>query len=111
MTLQDLHTIQHFFARLKFRNIFAMAMFFAPFKTYSIPSISKLQVTTGHLSKPETTSKRVKNTCTIITKVVLKKPGSERALRGITRMDYLHGRYIKAGKISNDDMLYTLSLF
>ena len=26
-------------------------------------------------------------------------------------MNYLHGRYIKAGKISNDDMLYTLSLF
>lgn len=26
-------------------------------------------------------------------------------------MNYLHGRYQKAGKISNDDMLYTLSLF
>ena len=26
-------------------------------------------------------------------------------------MNYLHSRYIKAGKISNDDMLYTLSLF
>jgi hypothetical protein len=26
-------------------------------------------------------------------------------------MNYLHGRYQKAGKISNDDMLFTLSLF
>lgn len=26
-------------------------------------------------------------------------------------MNYLHSRYQKAGKISNDDMLYTLSLF
>lgn len=26
-------------------------------------------------------------------------------------MNYLHGRYQKANKISNDDMLYTLSLF
>lgn len=26
-------------------------------------------------------------------------------------MNYLHSRYQKANKISNDDMLYTLSLF
>lgn len=26
-------------------------------------------------------------------------------------MNYLHGLYQKSGKISNDDMLYTLSLF
>ena len=26
-------------------------------------------------------------------------------------MNFLHSRYQKAGKISNDDMLYTLSLF
>lgn len=27
------------------------------------------------------------------------------------RLNYLHGHYIKAAKISNDDMLYTLALF
>jgi hypothetical protein len=26
-------------------------------------------------------------------------------------MNYLHGMYQKSGKISNDDMLYTMSLF
>jgi hypothetical protein len=38
-------------------------------------------------------------------------PTSERTNAAIARMNYLHGRYRKAGKISNDDMLYTLSLF
>ena len=36
---------------------------------------------------------------------------SPRRIDAIARMNYLHGRYIKAGKISNDDMLYTLGLF
>lgn len=111
MTVQDAHTIQHSLARLEFRMIFAMSMFFALFKIYSIPSISKVLATTGWLSNPETASKRVKNTSIIITKVVLNKPGSEKALSGIARMNHLYSRYIKAGKVSNDDMLYTLSLF
>lgn len=38
-------------------------------------------------------------------------PTSERATSAIARMNWLHGRYQKAGKISNDDMLYTLALF
>lgn len=36
---------------------------------------------------------------------------SPRRIDAIARMNYLHGRYIRAGKISNDDMLYTLGLF
>lgn len=38
-------------------------------------------------------------------------PRSDRAVCSVARMNYLHGRYRKAGRISNDDMLYTLSLF
>ncbi len=47
----------------------------------------------------------------IITEVVLNKPSSDRTLDGIARMNYLHGIYRGAGKISDADMLYTLSLF
>lgn len=38
-------------------------------------------------------------------------PHSERSIKAIARMNYIHSRYQKAGKISNDDMLYTLSVF
>ena len=39
------------------------------------------------------------------------KPGEERSVEAIGRMNYIHSVYQKAGKISNDDLLYTLSLF
>jgi len=38
-------------------------------------------------------------------------PGSERANAAIARMNYIHSMYQKSGLISNDDLLYTLSLF
>ncbi|CAN9466821.1 unnamed protein product [Alternaria alternata] len=98
-------------AELEFPTVFSVSVFFALFKTYGIPSISKLLVATGQLSDSETASKRAADTGVVITEVVLNKPDSERAISGIALMNYLHGRYIKAGKISNDDMLYTLSLF
>jgi hypothetical protein len=111
MTLKDAHTIQLLLAELEFPTSFSISVFFALFKTYGIPSISKLLAATGQLSSPTTASKRAADTGVIITEVVLNEPDSDRTIDGIARMNYLHGRYRKAGKISNDDMLYTLSLF
>lgn len=36
-------------------------------------------------------------------------PKSERVIQAISRMNYIHGVYQKSGKISNNDLLYTLS--
>ena len=41
----------------------------------------------------------------------LNKPTSERAIEAIARMNFLHSPYQKSGKITNDDLLYTLSIF
>ncbi|GKT46772.1 mycophenolic acid synthesis protein B [Colletotrichum spaethianum] len=38
-------------------------------------------------------------------------PDSKRNIDAIARVNFLHSRWRQAGKISNDDMLYTLSLF
>jgi hypothetical protein len=111
MTLDDAHSIQFALPELEFPETFSISVFFALFKTYGIPSISKLLVATGQLSSPELASKRAADTGVLITEVVLNKPDSERTISRIALMNYLHGRYIKAEKISNDDMLYTLSLF
>jgi hypothetical protein len=43
--------------------------------------------------------------------VVLNKASSDRRIDGVARMNFLHDRYRRAGKISDEDMLYTLSLF
>lgn len=80
-------------------------------RTYGIPSISKLLCETQQLSQVEYAGRRYSDTVILIVEFLSHSPTSERANSAIARMNYLHGRYQKAGKISNDDLLYTLSLF
>ncbi|KAJ5173597.1 uncharacterized protein N7500_001528 [Penicillium coprophilum] len=111
MSLEDAFEIQLRLAELEFPTIFSISIFFTLFKTYGIPSISKLLVATGELASPTLSSKRAADTGVLITEIVLNKPRSGRNLDAIARMNWLHDRYRKAGKIKDEDMLYTLSLF
>jgi len=63
------------------------------------------------LASKETAFKRVADTSILLLEFALNTPSSGRAMKVIARMNYLHCRYQKAGKISNSDMLYTSSLF
>jgi hypothetical protein len=76
-----------------------------------VPTISKLLVATGELSDPTLSSKRAADTGVLLTEIVLNKPRSVRNLDAIARMNWLHDRYRRSGKIKDDDMLYTLSMF
>jgi hypothetical protein len=38
-------------------------------------------------------------------------PRSDRVFKAIARMNHIHGSYQRARKISQDDLLYTLSVF
>lgn len=80
-------------------------------RTYGIPSISKLLCETQQLGHVEFAGRRYADTSILIIEFLGHSPTSERANSAIARMNYLHSRYQKAGKISNEDMLYTLSLF
>jgi hypothetical protein len=42
---------------------------------------------------------------------MLNRPGTDRNVSSIARMNWLHSRYRKAGKITDEDMLYVLGLF
>lgn len=68
-------------------------------------------VATGQLADLTLSSKRAADTGVLLTEIVLNKPGSDRNLDAIARMNWLHERYRRAGKIKDEDMLYTLSLF
>ena len=68
-------------------------------------------VKTGQLSHTETASKRAADTGVLLLELGLNSPTSDRAMSAIARMNYLHSGWQKAGKIRDDDMLYTLSLF
>ncbi|KAK5936857.1 hypothetical protein PMZ80_010976 [Knufia obscura] len=111
MTLKDAFLIQRPLAELEFPRTFSISVFFAIFKTYGIPSISSLLAATGQLSNPASASKRTADTGILIVGAVLNEPGTARNMDAVARMNFLHDRYRKAGKIKDDDMLYTLSLF
>lgn len=111
MTVDQAHDVFLYLSELEFPAIFLNATSFALFKTYGVPSISKLLVETGQMASPTLTSKRAADTGTILLEIFYNPPGDVRSARAIARMNYLHGHYQKAGKISDTDMLYTLCLF
>lgn len=80
-------------------------------QTYGIPTISKLLVATSQLSGDTTASKRRTDTGVLMSEIIWNTPDSRRNVDAIARVNFLHSRWRQAGKISNDDMLFTLGLF
>ncbi|KAK8166722.1 hypothetical protein IWX90DRAFT_466108 [Phyllosticta citrichinensis] len=111
MTTEHAFEIQKYLFELEFPFVASKALEFALFRTYGIPSISRLLVATKQLSTPEHAPKRYSDTEVIIGEFVSFAPGSERANTAIARMNYIHSVYQASGKISNVDLLYTLALF
>ena len=78
---------------------------FALFRTYCVPSISKLLDQTGELTaRPQ---KRYDDTDIIISELLEWGYDSDRGKAALRRMNQIHGRF----QISNDDFLYVLSTF
>lgn len=111
MTDDDAFEIQIKFAQLEFPFTFTKALQFALFRTYGIPSISRLLVATSQFSSVATATKRYADTAVLIREFMSHKPADPRTLEAIARMNYIHSLYQKSGLIRNDDMLFTLSLF
>ncbi|TRM66718.1 hypothetical protein BD626DRAFT_163255 [Schizophyllum amplum] len=100
--------------------VMILALGFALYKTYGIPSISKLLVATKELSTEANVSRRVADTELLIATwtscpINGHYPGAaqdgtqsdHRAMLSMARVNWIHSKY----HISNADFLYTLSLF
>ncbi|KAK3368823.1 hypothetical protein B0T24DRAFT_595631 [Lasiosphaeria ovina] len=118
MTHVQAYEIHKWLGEQEFPSVFAGSIFFALFKTYSVPSISQLLAQTGEIGRcgngrrdVEKTSKRAADTSVLLTNMVVARPESERAVQAVARTRFLHAAHRRAGRISDDDMLYTLSLF
>lgn len=111
MTNQEAYEIQHFISDSEFPALFEKGLQLALFRTYGIPTIAKLLNATGQLNKTENVGKRYADTSVIIVEIYSNPPDDPRSHEAFARLNYLHGHYIKSGRISNDDMLYTLALF
>ena len=111
MTNEHAFYIQQILAELEFPFTYEKALQFALFRTYGIPSISKLLVETREFSEAATSTKRYTDTTVLVGEFLGYHPQSKRSIEAIDRMNYIHNQYRKSRKISDDDMLYTLSLF
>ncbi|EAW07745.1 uncharacterized protein ACLA_024610 [Aspergillus clavatus NRRL 1] len=111
MTDDEAWEIQKVLLQLEFPFFYIKALQFALFRTYGIPSISKVLTATSQFSNPETSFKRYTDTSALVQEFMGHAPSSERACTAIARTRYLHQGYRDSGKIKEDDMLYTLGLF
>ena len=110
MTVQEAWIILKELTELEFPYMVELTTLLAIFMPYGIPEVSSLLASTGQLTKPETISKRITDTGVLIHEFVLNPPSSGRSIQAIARMNRLHRRYQRAGKIRDSDMLYTLGL-
>ncbi|KAF6831322.1 hypothetical protein CMUS01_07395 [Colletotrichum musicola] len=110
MTNHDANIILKNMVEFEFPRFYTLALQFAIFKTYGIETISKLIVATKNLANPQNASKRYEDTTVLFREFSLNPPTSHRCLKAISRMNYLHSRYLASGQISNADLLYTLAV-
>ncbi|EFY84266.1 hypothetical protein MAC_09696 [Metarhizium acridum CQMa 102] len=92
----------------EFPLFFGLSLTYAQMKTYAIQNIAKLLAATGNLSKQSKVSKRFEDTALIFACFMLFPPDSPQLHGAVARMNYLHGPYIRSGKIQNQDLLYVL---
>ncbi|KAI0126270.1 hypothetical protein BJ170DRAFT_582302 [Xylariales sp. AK1849] len=111
MTVEDAQKIIKDLSTLEFPAFLVTSLQFGLFKTYGVETISKLLLETRNLTDPVASLKRYEDTAVIIGEFMTNPPSSQRALSSIARMNYLHSSFIKSNKISNADLLYTLSVF
>jgi len=88
-----------------FNFIAVKSLEFGLFKTYAIPSISKVLYSTRELV--DRVGRRYDDTDLLIREFLEHDPAAPRAEAAIDRMNYIHSQY----KISNEDYLYVLSVF
>lgn len=92
-------------AAYEFPYLTQKSLEFALFRTFAVPSISKLLDETRQFSQHG--QRRYDDTTLILAEITENGYDSERGRAAIRRMNHLHGRF----NISNDDFLYVLSTF
>ncbi|KAG9225506.1 hypothetical protein CCMSSC00406_0003009 [Pleurotus cornucopiae] len=119
LTPRDAQEIMHASAFYDMPTLMTYSLSFALFKTYAIPSISKILAGTREFTDPSTVSRRYADTEILIcTWIASQLPGKfdgekeehvsdPRGMIALARTNWLHSKY----SIKNEDYIYTLALF
>ena len=111
MTIRQAQLIVNTLGEFEFPFTNEKGLQFALFRTYGIPTISSLLASTTLFSNPATSSKRYTDTAVLVAEFMGREYGTPEWVAATSRMNCLHGLHQREGKISNEDMLYTLALF
>ncbi|GAB1194399.1 hypothetical protein APSETT444_003644 [Aspergillus pseudonomiae] len=107
MTVKEAHDIMRQLRELEFPFALRSSTRMTTLKTASVPTVAGLFVATGQRSEKNNT-KRAADTEVIMNEIHDREAGSDAHVMAFARMNYIHSRYRKAGKILNEDMLHTL---
>ncbi|KAJ5163901.1 uncharacterized protein N7500_005731 [Penicillium coprophilum] len=107
MTVKEAHAILTELQELEFPHAFAKARKIALLKAGGIPTMSKLFAVTGQNNK-RNSGKRAVDTEILLREVQSKPRDSDRYSSAVARMNFLHARYRRANKITDNDLLHTL---
>ncbi|EED14611.1 conserved hypothetical protein [Talaromyces stipitatus ATCC 10500] len=107
MTTKEAHAIMAQLQELEFPYAFAKARQIALLKAGGIPTMSKLFAATGQNNR-RNAGKRAVDTEILLREAQSKSRDSDRYATAVARMNYLHARYRRANKITNNDLLHTL---
>ncbi|KAE8149713.1 hypothetical protein BDV25DRAFT_130171 [Aspergillus avenaceus] len=107
MTVKEAHGIMQELRELEFPFTMRSSTRMSTLKTGAIPTVAKLFLATGQRTDKNNT-KRSADTEVLMNEIHDREAGSESQLMAYARMNYMHGRYRKAGKIHEEDMVHTL---
>jgi len=109
MNYKTAHGIMKFSMLHEFAWMYFFGTTWALVKTYGIASGTGLLVQTRQLTTDEKVGKRAEDTGVIIAEITIGSMDSERGLRALSKMNWLHRRY--GAKIGNEEMIHTMAMF
>lgn len=103
--VRDAQRIMYLLNTHEYPWLMRKALEFALFRTYAVPSISRLLQATGQFQQHG--QKRYDDTTLLLSTLIEEGYDSANGATAIARMNHWHGRY----RIKNEDFLYVLSVF
>lgn len=110
MTNNDAFPIIRDLQQIDFPFAFEASLSASLIRPFGLPTVSAVFAKTKQFANVDVASKRTADTACLVIDMSQYPPESERACAALSRTNYLHQQYQKAGLIKNDDLLHTLAL-
>lgn len=110
MTNNDAFPIIRDLQQIDFPFSFETSLAAALIRPFGLPTVSAVLAKTKQFANVDDASKRTADTACLVIDMSQYPPESDRACAALSRTNYLHHQYQKAGLIKNDDLLHTLAL-